>query len=136
MFRESSTKRWAEATCSISGDRESVGATAGARWLGRTAVRLIFPSFLFGKFSSVDDFPSRRSKLCRRARSSTWAKVASASNRWRTWLSTHEARRVEVERAKRRGCLTRSKSSVRLGQLAQLVRYLGIKRRIPPLAAI
>src|SRR5205823_3111146 len=27
---------------------------------------------------------------------------------WRTWLSTHETRRVEVERAKGRGCLTRS----------------------------
>ena len=38
-------------------------------------------------------------------------------NRWRTWLSTHEARRVEVERAKGRGCLTRSV------KLAQLVHY-------------
>ena len=53
----------------------------------------------------------------RAARSSTWVKVASASNRWRTWLSTHEARRVEVERARGRGCLTRSV------KLAQLVRY-------------
>src|SRR5947208_17112820 len=51
------------------------------------------------------------------ARSSTWVKVASASNRWRIWLSTHEARRVEVERAKGRGCLTRSV------KLAQLVHY-------------
>src|SRR5436305_30526 len=44
-------------------------------------------------------------------------KVVSASNPWRTWLSTHEAGRVEVERAKGRGCLTRSV------KLAQLVRY-------------
>jgi hypothetical protein len=46
-----------------------------------------------------------------------WGKVASASKNWTTWLSTHEARRVEVERAKGRGCLTRSV------KLAQLVRY-------------
>src|SRR5438874_3930207 len=61
--------------------------------------------------------PGSPANTRRAARSSTWVKVASASNRWRTWLSTHEARRVEVERAKRRGCLTRSV------KLALLVRY-------------
>src|SRR6266567_3878550 len=61
--------------------------------------------------------PGSPANTRRTARSSTWEKVASASKRWRTWLSTHEARRVEVERAKRRGCLTRSV------KLAQLVRY-------------
>src|SRR5947207_13675287 len=61
--------------------------------------------------------PGSPANTRRAARSSTWAKVASASNRWRTWLSTHEARRVEAERAKGRGCLTRSV------KLALLVRY-------------
>src|SRR5437773_7971918 len=71
----------------------------------------------------LSDNPSGKKRQCRDRvsrgdfLSSTWVKVASASNRCRTWLSTHEARRVEVERAKGRGCLTRSV------KLAQLVRY-------------
>src|SRR5436305_13728447 len=78
----------------------------------------------------LSDNPSGKKRQCRDRvsrgdfLSSTWVKVASASNRCRTWLSTHEARRVEVERAKGRGRLTRSV------KLAQLVRGDCLQRKV------
>ena len=95
------------------------GYSSSSRLAARAKSQATQPFLIYEVGSSVIllSQPGSPANTRRAARSSTWVKVASASNRWRTWLSTHEARRVEVERAKRRGCLTRSV------KLAQLVRY-------------
>src|SRR5438876_9810087 len=49
--------------------------------------------------------PGSPANTRRAARSSTWVKVASASNRWRTWLSTWSAAPLRAVRGRAHGQL-------------------------------